>query len=430
MLLARTLLFVAALAAAAAAIVAAGSLRWRPAERPGAPRLVQRASGGGPLLAGVAELPLDPRPDAPIAGFPRLRWAARGVRDPVGVRALVLEEPGCRVALVSAELLLVPAELSGAVRERVRDLGLDAVVVAATHTHSGPGGFWDSALAEAFATGPYERRELEALVERIAAAVRAAHAARAPALLSTARADAPGLVHSREYLRPVTARLTGFRLARPDGALLAQVLVYPSHATILGADNHRLSGDWPGALMRSQPAPTLFFQGALGDATPHLGDAVKLTPELYARAVQSKVAELAWSGPEARPALALSEVRIALPPPDPAAAPRRLAQLARNVAWGLFPAEAPVTALRLGPLALLFTPSEPVMEVGEQWRARAAPEAEIVSLADDYAGYVETPERMALRHGETERTYYGPGLAERLGRAVESAWGALPPARR
>ncbi|HZZ84203.1 MAG TPA: neutral/alkaline non-lysosomal ceramidase N-terminal domain-containing protein [Anaeromyxobacteraceae bacterium] len=428
-LLTRAAVLVGLLLAAVAAILGAGSLRWRPTERAGAARPVRAAAGDGPLLAGVAELPLSPEPGAPVAGFPRLHWSSAGVRDPLAVRAVVLSEPGCQVALVSAELLLVPGELSRAVEARVRDLGLDAVVVAATHTHSGPGGFWDNLVAEGLATGPYHRRAFEALADRIAAAVRAASAAREPALLSVARADAPELIHSREYLRQVAARLTGFRLTRPSGALLAQLLVYPSHATLLGPDNHLLSGDWPGALMRAQPVPTLFFQGALGDATPHLADQARLTPEVYARAVEARVSRLAFSPPDPRPALALSSVRIPLPPPDPAAAPPRLQQLARNMAWSVFPAEAVLTALRLGPLALLFNPGEPVMEVGEQWRAQAGPDAEVVSLAGDYVGYVETPERMALRHGETERTYYGPGLAGRLGEAVAAAWRALPVAR-
>lgn len=420
----------AALLAAVAAILGAGFLGWRPAERAGAPRVEKAVRGDGPLLAGAAELPLPASPAAPVAGFPRLRWDSEGIRDPLAVRALVLSEPGCSVALVSAELLLIPGELSRAVRAKVRDLGLDAVILAATHTHAGPGGYWDSLVAEALATGPYHQRTFDELAGRIAAAVRAAAAARQPAVLSTARAEAPELVHSREYLRKVEAPLTGFRLARPSGEPLAQILVYPSHATLLGPDNHLLSGDWPGVLMRSQPVPTLFFQGALGDSTPHLADRTRLTPESYAAAVRARVARLAWSAPEPRPVLAWAAAEIALPAPDPAAAPPRLRQLAKNVAWEVFPAVAPVGALRLGPLALLFNPGEPVMEVGEEWRALAGPEAEVVSLADEYVGYVETPERMALHHGETERTYYGPGLAARLGEALAAAWKAVAGPRR
>jgi hypothetical protein len=85
------------------------------------------------------------------------------------------------------------------------------------------------------------------------------------------------------------------------------------------------------------------------------------------------------------------------------------------------PASASVAALRVGPALLLLAPAEPVAEVGERWRAAAGAGAIVISLAGDYLGYVETPERMAAGSGETPRTYYGPDLEARLGAALEAA---------
>ena len=51
--------------------------------------------------------------------------------------------------------------------------------------------------------------------------------------------------------------------------------------------------------------------------------------------------------------------------------------------------------------------------------ARKLPE--VLSLAGDYLGYIETSERMAEQLGETPRTYYGPELANRLGAALQVA---------
>jgi len=59
--------------------------------------------------------------------------------------------------------------------------------------------------------------------------------------------------------------------------------------------------------------------------------------------------------------------------------------------------------------------------VARAWRHAAGPGAEILSLADDYAGYVEAPARMARGEGETRRTYYGPELAARLEAALDLA---------
>ena len=47
--------------------------------------------------------------------------------------------------------------------------------------------------------------------------------------------------------------------------------------------------------------------------------------------------------------------------------------------------------------------------------------AEILSLAGDYLGYVETPEQMERAAGETPRTYFGPELEKRLETAAVMA---------
>jgi hypothetical protein len=94
---------------------------------------------------------------------------------------------------------------------------------------------------------------------------------------------------------------------------------------------------------------------------------------------------------------------------------------------GALPGQARVTAVRLGPLLLLATPAEPVEAVGRAWREAASPNAELLSLAGGYVGYVDTAARFTAGEGEARRSYYGPGLAERLGTAVVAAARATDP---
>jgi neutral ceramidase len=402
-----------------AALVAVGSLRWRPNRQAQPPRLEAVARGMGPLGAGVAEVPLELAGRVPVAGYPRLSWADEGARDPVSVRALVLSEPGCTVALVSVEILLVPSELTRAVQARLADLRLDALVLAATHTHSGPGGYWKNAVAERAATGPYEPRIFAALADGIAEAVRRAASGRVPAALSAASAEVPGLARNRDG-GATDGRLLVVRLATARGQL-AQVIAYPAHATLLGMENRRLSGDWPGELMRAQPTTTLFFQGAVGDQSAQLPHALAPTPQAYALALAAEVARLRLPPVDPAPALAAATVSTLLPAPELGASPPLLRRLAANLLHGWAPERSRVTALRLGPVLLLAVPAEPVAEVARQWRAAAGDGAEVVSLAGDYLGYVESAERMTEGTGETMRTYYGPELDQRLGRAVAAA---------
>ncbi len=413
----------------AAVALGAASLPWHADRAPAAPRVVRSAAGSGPLEAGVAEVPFDLPAGAPIAGFARLRYGSDGVRDPVGARALVLAAPGCRIALASAELLLVPEALEEAVLARVTDLGLTGVVLAATHTHAGPGGYWEHTIGERIATGPYDPRLRDAIAGAIAASIRKAAAGLAPARVSVARGAAEDLARSRSDAgAPDEARLTVIRLDRPDGAPVAELAVFAAHPTILGKANRRISGDWAGRFLADGTRGVrLLFQGAVGDQSVASASA---TPEAFGAALSARVDALRAPPPEGAPALAYAQVEVGLPAPDPGGAPAWLRRAARNVGHDAFPPTAHVEAVRIGPAVLVAVPAEPVAAVAAAWRRALPSGAEIVSLADGYVGYVEEPARRAAGAGESVRQYYGPELATRLGDAARLAAEAVTAAAR
>jgi len=395
-----------------------GSIRWHPSRRAAPPRLEEVARGTGPLLAGAAVIWLAPPPPVPVAGFPRLHWMEEGRRDPVAVRALVLQEHGCTVALVSVEILLVPGKLEQAVERAVRDLKLDHLVLAATHTHAGPGGYWQLALGERLATGPYSAAVFDHLVQRTAEAVRKAAGALEPAYLSVGRGAATDLVRNRGG-GEVDGRLVSARLVALTGKPVAEVVLYASHATLLGGQNRLVSGDWPGALMRSKAQPVLMFQGAVGDQTPRMPPGRRANPEVYAQALRERIDGLAYGVADPWPELAVATTTAVLPAPIPGASPPLFRRLAANIFYALVPDRARVAAIRLGPLTLIAVPGEPVAAVGKRWRETAGAGSEILALAGDYLGYVETSERMAEAAGETVHTQYGPELADWLTPAVK-----------
>ncbi len=420
-----------AVAVFAAAALGVASLPWH-AERSLPPaRVLRSAAGTGPLEAGAAAVLFDLPAGVPIGGFARLSYGSEGIRDPVGARALVLSAPGCRVALASAEILLVPEALEEAVLARVSDLRLTGVVLGATHTHAGPGGYWEHPIGERIATGPYDPRVRDAIAGAIAAAIRKAVEGLGPARVSVAEGAAEDLARSRSAPpgAPEEARLTVVRVDRPDGAPVAEVAVFAAHPTILGKSNRRISGDWPGRFLAEGTHGTrLLFQGAIGDQSVAVSSG---TPEAFAAALSSRVDALRGPAPDPAPALAYAEVEVGLPSPDPGGAPPWLRRAARNVAFDAFPAAAHVEAVRIGPALLVAVPAEPVGAVAAAWRRALPPGADVVSLAGGYVGYVEEPERRAARTGESVRMYYGPELAKRLGDAVKLAADAvtrpLPP---
>jgi len=98
-----------------------------------------RADG---LRAGAAVAALPVPAGGPLGGYGGASdRRATGVLDPPQARALVLGSGALRVGLVTLDVVIVRPSLREAILAGTRDLGLGGLVVVATHTHSGPGGY-------------------------------------------------------------------------------------------------------------------------------------------------------------------------------------------------------------------------------------------------------------------------------------------------
>ena len=97
------------------------------------------------VRAGVAKEIFTLPAKVPLAGYSRRHGKpSTGVHDPAGVRALVLQDGDTVAVLASCDLLIIDERLFEAVRRRLDDLGVSGpmtLLLAATHTHSGPGAY-------------------------------------------------------------------------------------------------------------------------------------------------------------------------------------------------------------------------------------------------------------------------------------------------
>ena len=118
------------------------------------------------VSAGAASGTLRVPPGTPLAGYgamkrrllfpdvfgraPHAFWfkPSTGERDPLVTRALVLEAGGTRLAWVALDLIAVDGSFMRALEARLARAGVPraTLVVSASHTHSGPGAFMDSAV--------------------------------------------------------------------------------------------------------------------------------------------------------------------------------------------------------------------------------------------------------------------------------------------
>lgn len=174
-------------------------------------------------------------------------YTATGVHDPLWARALVLEQGETKLAIVALDVvgLLYPEVVL--IRERVADLGLTQVIIAATHTHGGVDtlGLW----GPNFSTDGKDPRMMEHLRSRTEQAIRRAWAARRPARLTWGE----GHPLSRfgmliNDLRDPIVIDDAFRVMRaedPDGQTIATLINGSPHPETVGAGSSLITSDFP-----------------------------------------------------------------------------------------------------------------------------------------------------------------------------------------
>ena len=269
----------------ALALLVAGAMAWGPASA--------AAQGGcaGCVVAGAGRAPLTVPAGTPLAGYggmprrllvpdvldryPHAFWLKPGrpEHDGLAARALVLERDGTRVIWVAVDLIAVDRTFTETVTTRLARAGVRpaVLVISASHTHSGPGAFLDSALLGFLAADREDAAVREAVVAAVIEAVRRADDARGPARVAVGLATAPAVVRSR-LGGPLDPEVVVLAVRRPSGAPVALVWNFAIHGTMLGPGNLRLSADVMGAasetLERALHVPALFVNGAVGDVSP------------------------------------------------------------------------------------------------------------------------------------------------------------------
>ncbi len=238
------------------------------------------------MKIGFAKVDITPRVGIELAGFgPFIHRYSTLVRDRLWARAMVIEQDGKTLGLISCDLCSVQKSITRKVRELVQaesGVPAGAIMLHCTHTHSGPnaGGFTGWGAADE----PY----LELLPARIARACIQAWKNRREAKLSHATAKCEQIGTNREYdvwgppteeaLRedwhPAKPELTDtichVLKAESGGNTTGFVSYFGCHPVVCCNNNRQIHGDYCGVatnmLEREMPGSVgLFLQGAEGD---------------------------------------------------------------------------------------------------------------------------------------------------------------------
>jgi neutral ceramidase len=239
--------------------------------------------------AGVAEVDITPPSGLPMYGyFERIKsgQVAAGTLDPLYARVLVLEAGAHRLALITLDL---GRTFSQPWLDRLRTAvettsHFDALIVTASHTHSGPN------ILDQYPDGRLPAWQLAAL-NKIQGAV-----ARAAQNLTPARIGAGSGAAYISYNRrrvasdgavtmlwsnpdkvpstPLDPTLTVIRIDNLDGSPIAILIHFACHPVIFGPDNLQYSADYVGVALNAVASAfehkplCLFLQGADGDINP------------------------------------------------------------------------------------------------------------------------------------------------------------------
>lgn len=396
--------------------------------------------------AGCAQKVITPPTGVSLAGYFHDR-IGESVRDDLFARAVVVEANGERAALVSCDLVCMTREISGPAKEMIeKEAGIppERVLIAATHTHTGP---------ELRANGvvPQAAEWVPTVPRMIADVVKAAADSMFTATLRPSRTEAHDCSFNRLFrLRdgmevfgqrgevvteagPIDPELTTLSIVDEEGELRALVANFALHVDVIGGGSANfISADWPGEMARNVAAVygkdvvTVFLQGTCGDINHHAHSSSHLPRGGPTKAVQlgralaGAAMYAAERGEPMGDATVAGQIeRLAIPyytrddklmaeiaelraKPDLSASEKYTVERCESWPNDGQNADVPVQAIRIGDVGFVGLPAEIFVKIGlEIKHFSPAPYTSVVELANERSStYVPTTD-------QAERGAYG-----------------------
>jgi len=362
------------------------------------------------LRAGWAKREITPEPGYAMAGYIARQGNSVGVLDPLYVRVLLLEQGKTRVVIILADVLLISSRCATHLRKVLAGaltIRPESVVVAATHTHSGPILDMHPFNFSGGRSEPCKRQYSKKLETAMLQASLEASILLRRVTGSFAKIEVTGVATDRNRPRRAHRQnLFIFKFSAPkEVALLA---TYGCHPTVLGADNRRFSGDLHGAISRileKKAAIALVANGAAAnistrfmrrDQTPR--EVTRLATQIGRQLVTARFEPLTIAPITARArtvVLPLADLKMTVPVRRSRSTRKAIvdkeglqvrARLSHMSEFSKVALKLQVTVWRLGTIALTALPLEIYSDTGEfLWRrAHVIP----ICYANGYWGYL------------------------------------------
>jgi Neutral/alkaline non-lysosomal ceramidase, N-terminal len=266
--------------------------------------------------AGVAKTNITPETYMWMAGYAARTKPAESVMTDLWAKALVLEDPaGKRAVLVTLDLVGIDGGLSAQIRDNLkRKYGLERSQIAlnCSHTHSGPVVARNLRPMHEYSLDKPQQELIhhyaDQLDKKVVAVVGQAIGSLAPVSLAWSsgqtdiavnrrnnKADeVPKLREAGSLKGPSDHDVPVLAIKSTDGKLLAAVCGYACHATVL--DGYEWSGDYPGyyqiAFEEAHPGAMAFFWAGCGADQNPLPRRKRELAEAYGKQLATAVDEV------------------------------------------------------------------------------------------------------------------------------------------
>jgi len=393
------------------------------------------SSSDSVLLAGWARVNITPAQPVPTAGYGKRQGKlVSRVHDSLFVRAIWLQQGNRKAAIVSADLLIIPPEVTELLRKGVSAAGIswNDVFIGATHTHNSMGGWGKRYIGQLFA-GTYNQELVNNLVAQIIQCIYLARRAALPSSARFSEKDLPAFVNNR-VLGDTAAEFSvmqSLHLKRNDG-IRASLHSFAAHATTLSDTVMQLSADYPGLFSKTLEENqdfAMFMAGAVGSMGPVEPGG---TDWAQLRFMANGLAQAQLGDTNEMGNLDVPFLRTITLPLEMREPQWRIAKNWRFRPWmwsrfyGNYPME--VKALMLGNLIMVGMPCDFGGELILPLHKYAASKGKhllVTSFNGGYCGYITPDNRYDMPSYETRiMNWFGPGNAayfdEIIRRLVES----------
>lgn len=361
--------------------------------------------------------------------YARLMKPSEGVHMRLRAKAIVIDDGDERVAIVSGDLLGTIQIFHYGVAELIKDdpgITWDNLMLVGTHTESGPSNGSISPLISAYAD-VFDEEFFRYVVQKVATAIRRAAAALEPVTFAVGTIDGGDMIET--YVNGNVSEhldddLGVARFDRADGSTMAAFLTYAGHFVLGGNESRLFSSDGPGYWERmteaalanrpqqhGQPVTAMYLTGPTGDSdVKGVGQKnLYAEGELKALRLLAPTLELFEQLQPAAGFAVESRAERVSPPADHQVPNFPLlggAPIPFLVSHRLH-----VQAVRIGDLLLGGVPGEPVMALGKMLKDKVKDlglsQPFMLSHANDWTGYIFTPEQYERQQGRSNQGAYG-----------------------